>query len=153
MRLWRSSMMVLLATAALAVPAAAQVTVDKTVPFELDKWYELGAKEGPVLLHRIHLERQGGPGLKARVAHGADEEWTASVKVELEYSNASSTDWKGVVRLTWLDDNGEAIDGYNGRHQLDEKTDFGRVSGTVTTLRYGLAHARKLRLLINVRPE
>ncbi len=147
----RSWTVVLLA--ALAAPAAAQTSVDKTVPFELDKWYELNVKEGPVTLHRIHLERQSGGGLKARVVRSADEEYSVPVKVELEYSNASSTDWKAIFRISWVDDNGEAIDGYNGSSELDDHKDFDRVGGTVTTLRYGLAHAKKLRLLINVRPD
>jgi hypothetical protein len=151
MRLLGSSL--LLAMTVLAVPAAAQVTVDKTLPFETDKWYDLGVKEGPITLHRIHLERQGGGGLKSRVVHAGDEEWTLPLKIEVEYSNVSTTDWKGVVRITWVDEGGEPIDGYNGRWNLDEKTDFNRAGATVTTSRYGLAHARKLKLMINVRPE
>src|SRR5262245_29398386 len=77
---------VLLSVAGPARPAD-QVTVDKTVPFELDHWYALDARDGPVTLHRIHLERQAGPGLKARVVHNADEEWTVPIKIEIEYSN------------------------------------------------------------------
>jgi hypothetical protein len=73
--------------------------------------------------------------------------------VELEYSNASSTDWKAAIRVFWLDDRGIVIDGYSGSSELDEKKDFDRVGGTVVTLKYGLAHARKLRLLIDVRPD
>ena len=152
MPLNRSLLLALFAAAALATPVAAQTTVDKTLPFELDKWYELGVKEGPITLHRMRLERQGGVPLKARVA-GSDEEFRVPVKVEIEYSNISSTDWKGVVRLTWLDEHGELIDGYNGTVGLDEKKDFNRSGGTVVTLKYGLAHARKLRVLVNVRPE
>jgi opacity protein-like surface antigen len=147
----RSCLVAVLA-AGLAVPAAAQTSVDKTVPFELDKWYQLDVKEGPITLHRIRLERQGGGGLKARV-RGADEEYSAVIKVELEYSNASSTDWRAAFRISWTDDHGEAIDGYNGSSELDEKKDFDRVGGTVTTLRYGLAHARKLRVVIGVKPD
>ncbi len=152
MTLNRSFLLAILAVAALAAPAAAQTTVDKTLPFELDKWYELGIKEGPITLHRLHLERQGGVPLKARVAGEADE-FRVPVKVELEYSNAASTDWKAVMRITWLDDQGIVIDGYNGTSGLDEKKDFNRAGGTVVTLKYGLGHARKLRVLINVRPE
>lgn len=152
MTLNRSFVLAILAVAALAVPAAAQTSVDKTLPFELDKWYELGVKEGPITLHRLHLERQGGVPLKARVA-GSDEEFRVPVKVEIEYSNISSTDWKAVVRITWLDEHGEVIDGYNATSGLDEKKDFNRTGGTVVTLKYGLAHARKLRVLVSVRPE
>ena len=145
-------MVAVLGMAVLARPAAAQTSVDKTLPFELDKWYALDVKEGPITLHRIHLERQGGVSLKARVA-GADDEYRLPVKVELEYSNASSTDWKAAIRVSWLDDRGNVIDGYTGSSELDEKKDFDRVGGTVVTLKYGLAHARKLRLVIDVRPD
>ncbi len=149
----RTSLMTLAAAAALVAPAAAQTLVDKTLPFELDKWYELKATDGPITLHRLRLERQGGGGLKARVTRGADEEYAAPVKVELEYSNAASTDWRAVFRITWVDDAGETIDGYNGSHQLDEKKDFARTGGTVTTLKYGLAKARRLRVLLSVKPD
>jgi hypothetical protein len=145
-------MLTLLAATVLAGPASAQTSVDKTVPFELDKWYELNVKEGPITLHRIRLERAGGGGLKARVTGGEDE-YRAQVKVDLEYTNVASADWRVVFRLSWLDEGGEAIDGYNGSHELEEKKDFNRTGGTVTTLRYGLARARKLRLLLNVKPD
>ena len=148
----RRSAMTLLALA-LAAPALAQTSVDKTVPFELDKWYELGVKDGPVTLHRIRLARQAGGGLKARVTRAADEEYTVPIKVELEYSNASSSDWKAAFRISWVDDDGQVIDGYNGSSQLDDKKDFDRVGGTVTTLKYGLARARHLRLVMSVRPD
>jgi hypothetical protein len=149
----RSLLMTLAALAALVAPAAAQTSVDKTLPFELDKWYELKVKDGPITLHRLRLERQEGGGLKARVTRAPDEEYTAPVKVELEYSNASSTDWKAVFRISWVDEAGEAIDGYNGSHQLDSKKDFDRCGGTVTTLKYGLAKARRLRVLLTVKPD
>jgi hypothetical protein len=148
----RTSWMVTLLAAVLAAPASAQTSVDKTVPFELDKWYELNVKEGPITLHRIRLERSGGGGLKARVTGGEDE-YRIPVKVELEYSNISSTDWRAVFRISWVDDGGEAIDGYNGSHELEEKKDFSRAGGTVTTLRYGLIRARKVRFLLNVKPD
>lgn len=146
-----SWMLGVLAATVLAVPASAQTSVDRTVPFELEKWFELNVKEGPITLHRIRLERVGG-GLKARVTGGEDE-YRAAVKVELEYSNAASSDWRGVFRVSWVDESGETIDGYNGSHELEEKKDFMRTGGTVTTLRYGLARARKLRLLLNVKPD
>jgi len=147
-----SWMLTMLAATVLAAPASAQTSVDRTVPFELDKWFELNVKEGPITLHRIRLERVGGGGLKARVTGGEDE-YRVAVKVELEYSNAASSDWRGVFRISWVDEAGETIDGYNGSHELEEKKDFIRTGGTVTTLRYGLAHARRLRLLLNVKPD
>ena len=146
-----SWMLSVLAATVLAAPASAQTSVDRTVPFELDKWFELNVKEGPVTLHRIHLERVGG-GLKAHVT-GGETEYRVPVKVEIEYSNAASSDWRGVFRISWVDESGETIDGYNGSHELEEKKDFSRAGGTVTTLRYGLARARKLRILLNVKPD
>src|SRR5688572_12295298 len=125
----RSLVVAVLGMAVLARPAATQTSVDKTLPFELDKWYALDVKEGPITLHRVHLERQGAVSLKARVA-GADDEYRVPVKVELEYSNASSTDWKAAIRVFWLDDRGIVIDGYSGSSELDEKKDFDRVGGT-----------------------
>ncbi len=147
-----SWMFTLLTATLLTAPASGQTTVDKTVPFELDKWYELNVKEGPITLHRIRLERAGGGGLKARVTGGEDE-YRVPVKAELEYSNVASSDWRVVFRVSWVDESGEAIDGYNGSHQLSEKKDFERASGTVTTLRYGLARAKKLRLFLSVKPD
>ena len=146
-----SWMLGVLAATVLAVPASAQTSVDRTVPFELEKWFELNVKEGPITLHRIRLERVGA-GLKARVTGGEDE-YRVPVKAELEYSNVASSDWRVVFRISWVDDGGEAIDGYNGSHQLSEKKDFERASGTVTTLRYGLARAKKLRVFLSVKPD
>jgi hypothetical protein len=152
MTLTRSLAVALALSAVLAAPGAAQTSVDKTVPFELDKWHELNAKEGPITLHRIRLEKQGGVPLKNRVT-GGDDEFRVGIKVEIEYTNASSTEWRAISRITWVDDRGELIDGFNGSNELEEKKDFDRVGGTVVTLKYGLAHARRLRLLINARPD
>ena len=145
-------MLTLLAATVLAAPASAQTSVDKTLPFELDKWYELNVKEGPITLHRIRLERAAGGGLKSRVTGGEDE-YRAPLKVELEYTNAASSDWRVVFHISWLDESGEAIDGYNGSHQLSEKKDFERTGGSVMTLRYGLARAKKLRVFLSVKPD
>ena len=133
-----------------AIPAGAQTSVNRTVPFELDKWFELGVKEGPITLHRLRLIRQGG-GMRSRVM--GENEYATGVKVELEYSNVASTDWKAAFRVVWSDDAGDPIDGYTGTADLDEKKEYERAGGTVSTLKYGLMHARKLKIGLDVKPE
>jgi hypothetical protein len=134
-----------------AVPARAQTSVNKTVPFELDKWYELNVKEGPITLHRIRLERQGSGGIKSRV-RGANE-YDTTVKCDLEFSNAATHDWKANFHVVWLDDSDEPIDGYTGASDLDEKKDFDHAGGSVTTLKYGLTKAKKMKIVIDIKPE
>jgi hypothetical protein len=133
-----------------AIPAGAQTSVNRTVPFELDKWFELGVKEGPITLHRLRLVRQSG-GMRSRVM--GENEYATGVKVELEYSNVASTDWKAAFRVVWSDDAGDPIDGYTGTADLDERKEYERAGGTVSTLKYGLMHARKLKIGLDVKPE
>lgn len=136
--------------AVLTVPAHAQTSVNKTVTFELDRWWDLDVKEGPITLHRIRLERQGA-GIKSRI-QGANE-FQLPVKLEIEYTNASSTDWEAACHVVWLDAAGEPIDGYTGSLELDEDKKFDRVGGYVTTGKYGLAHAKKLKIVLNIKPD
>lgn len=142
------------AVAALAlatVPAQAQTSVNRTEDFEFDRWYELNVKEGPVTLHRLRLEREGGSGLRDRIAGGT--EYKVGVKIELEYTNEASRDWDANFHVSWLDASGEPIDGYTSTEELSENKKFERAGGSVTTLKYGLARAKKLKIVVNVKPD
>ncbi len=152
MRLSAPVVVLALAAAALfAAPAQAQTSVTRSFPFELGRWYELDVKEGPITLHRIRLDRQAPGSLKSHV-RGANE-YDTDVKVELEYSNQASSDWEVAFRVTWMDDSGEPIDGYTGSHGLDEKKAFERTGGSVTTLKYGLVRAKKLKVVLDIQPD
>lgn len=142
-----------LLTASLALPAAAG-EVSKSFTFELDKWYQLDANDGPVTLHRMRLEKVGGGGGLSKLARlGGSSEYSTSVELQLEYSNDSSNDWDADVIVEWLDAKGEVIDGYRGEMNLDEGDRRELKKQTIATLRYGIDQARKLRVEIRTNPE
>jgi hypothetical protein len=139
---------------AATVPAVAPARrwSSKTVPFELGR----SGTNAPTSKKADHASLATGREPLERAALQtalSEDEYRVPVKAELEYSNAASSDWRVAFRISWVDESGESIDGYNGSHQLSEKKDFERASGTVTTLRYGLARAKKLRLLLSIKPD
>lgn len=140
-----------LALAALlcSLPAAAG-EVAKSFTFELDKWYELASTDGPVTLHRLRLERAGSGFKLARLG---SSDYSAAVELQLEYTNDSSSDWKADVVVEWLDARGEVIDGYRSDMNLDEDDRHELKKSTITTLRYGLDQAKKLRIEIRTNPD
>ena len=150
MRVPSRSVVLALAALAAAVPAHAQMSVNRTVDFELDRWFELEERDGPVTLHRLRLERDSG-GLKSRLA--GSNEFQVPIRVILEYSNHSSKDWEANFHVVWSDASGEPIDGYTGSSDIDEEKKFERAGGTVSTLKYGLTRARKLKIVINAKPD
>jgi hypothetical protein len=145
-----TSWFAVVALAALAVSAQAQTSVNRTVDFEFDRWFDLNVKEGPVTLHRLRLEREGS-GLRDKIAGGG--EFKVGVKVQLEYSNEASRDWDANFHVVWMDDSGEPIDGYTSTEELEENKKFERAGGSVTTVKYGLARAKKLKIVVNVKPD
>jgi hypothetical protein len=132
---------------------AADRVVDKSFPFQLERWYELDAKEGPVTLHRIRLEK-GGAGVKSKVlGGGGGSPFETPLILQVECSNVASRDWQASFRVEWTDEEGEVIDGYHGEKELDAEKQFERINLSLSTLRYGLARARKLKVAIDVRPD
>jgi hypothetical protein len=126
----------------------------RNFPFELDKWYALDdAKDGPVTLHRIQVARQQGRFTKSTLFRPGNSEYLASIEIKLEYSNSATRDWKGKFRLALLDDTGQEIDGYNGSESLDEQQSHNLVTIKLSTLKYGLDRARKLRVVIECSPD
>jgi len=134
-------------------PAAA-AGVNRTFPFETDKWYSLDdAKEGPVSLHRIQIARREGLLTKSNLFRPGNAEYLASIEIRLEYSNSATRDWKAKFRLALLDEQEREIDGYNGSEGLDEDQSHNIVTIKLSTLKYGLERARKLRVVIDSEPE
>ena len=134
-------------------PTFAQ-TVSRTFAFEADKWYALDdAKEGPVTFHRIQVARQHGRFTKSSLFRPGNSEYLASIEIKLEYSNSATKDWKAKFRLALLDDDGLEIDGYNGKEDLNEQESHTLATVKLSTLKYALERARKLRVVIECEPE
>lgn len=125
---------------------------EKTVPFELGRWVELGASDGPVTLHRIRVLKEGGV-TKSKLFRPGNSEYLTDVRIELEYSNEGSHDWEARLHIAWLDAAGDAIDGYNDGENLDSDSRHEKATVTLSTLRYGLDRAKSLRIRIGFDPD
>ncbi len=121
--------------------------VERKVPFALDRWIELKVNDGPVTLHRIRLANLR-TSLKSKTIRPGNEEYLQDVRIELEYSNESSSDWEARISLIWRDEDGHVIDGYNDTEQLHDERRYEVATVTLSTLRYGLERARRLELSI-----
>ena len=127
--------------------------VNRTFAFEADKWYSLDdAKEGPVTLHRIQVALQRGRFTKSALFRPGNSDYLASIEIRLEYSNSATKDWKGKFNLALLDENGQEIDGYNGKEDLNEQESHNIVTIKLSTLKYALERARKFRVAIVCEP-
>ena len=138
----------------LASPASAG-KIEKTLPFELDHWYELGAADGPVTLHRIQIERQGAGGFnKSFLSRPGNTEFLESVRILIDYSNKDRhKDWKAHLDITWLDASGEVIDGYVDKETIDNDKNHDDIHVALSTLKYGIKKAKSLRVRITFEPE
>ncbi|HEX4952398.1 MAG TPA: hypothetical protein VF017_03250 [Thermoanaerobaculia bacterium] len=141
------SLAVAAALAALALPLHAG-TVDKTVNFALDQWIELNATDGPVTLHRLMIAKQGGI-TKSKLLRPSNSEYLTDVQIVLEFSNDASKDWEAALEIEWVDANGQAIDGYNDTESLDSESHQDDTTVTLSTLKYGLERAKKLKVKID----
>lgn len=128
--------------------------VEKTVPFSLDKWFELGSKDGEVEIRRIQVERQAGKVTKSTFLRPGNTEYLETVQIRIEYSNRDrKKDWDAHLDIAWLDASGAVIDGYRDEENIDSDTRNGEIHVTLSTLRYGLEKARNLRVRIEYEPE
>ena len=144
-------LLVLALLAAVAAPAGAG-EVDQTVSFTLDQWFDLGVTDGPVTLHRIRIVREGGF-TKSRLMRPGNSEYLEDIQIQLEFSNSATRDWEARFRLEWVDGSGRTIDGYNGTENLDDGSRHDLQTITLSTLRYGIEQARKLRVRIDFDPD
>ena len=150
----RRSILLLIAVAAIVMPQATQAgEVNTTVNFALDKWYDLNVTEGPVTLHRIRIAKQSGPLNKSVFARPGNDEFLETIQIQLEYSNDSKDDWEAYIDLALLDADGNAIDGYKDEEGLGDGERHDQATVTLSTLKYGMARAKKMRLAISCERE
>lgn len=139
----------LAAALVLAAPLAVHAAeVDRTEAFALDKWYDLNVTEGPVTLHRIRVVRQSGPITKSLFVRPGNQQYSATIQFQLEYSNDATTDWVADFDVALLDSQGNAIDGYHDEEGLDEGERHEQTTVTLSTLKYALERAQQLRIKI-----
>ena len=75
------------------------------------------------------------------------------VQIQLEFTNDSSNDWEARMSIEWLDGEGKPIDGYQGEEGLDSEQRHDQQTVTLSTLKYGLDRARKLKISIDTNPD
>lgn len=140
-----SSLIVLLGMAA---GQAAQAQVKKTVDFELDQWYDFEATSGPVTLHRVRIKTEK-QNIKSKLFRPGNAEYLQTIVIEMEFSNDSTRDIEADVFVEWLDSSGRVIDGYNDEEDFDEDERHEVQTVTLSTLKYGLEVAKKLKIDIS----
>lgn len=139
------------ALVALLAPSGAQAgEVDRSFPFELDRWFDLDVTDGPVTLHRIRVvEKTSGITKSSILRVGGSSPFATTVVIELEYSNDSPRDWEAKVLAQWVDGQGRAIDGYDGDETLGEDERNEDTTMTISTIKYGLEVAREFEVKIS----
>lgn len=125
--------------------------VEKNVDFELDRWIELESTDGPLTLHRFRIVRASGT--KSRLLRPGNSEYLEDVQLQLEFTNDASRDWEARLDVVWSDGSGNVIDGYHDSENLDNDSRHDQQTVTLSTLRYGLERARKLKLRIRFDPD
>lgn len=134
---------------ALAVPTASVAgTAEKTVPFAFDQWIDLASTDGPVTLHRVRIVRAGGV-TKSSFMRPGNSQYLDDVQIQLEFSNDATKDWEAKFSVEWVDGEGRAIDGYQGNEGLDNEKQHDQQTVTVSTLKYGIERAKKLKIRID----
>lgn len=137
--------------AAMSLPAMAG-ELTKSYEFKLDEWFELKATDGPATLHRFRVEQAGSGGVNKFTRAGSSD-YSTSLEIQIEYTNDATNDWKAQVVVEWLDAQGNVIDGYRGSENMDEGDRHELMKHTVTTLKYGVERAKKLRLEVRYDPD
>ena len=135
-------------------PSSQAGEFSKTLGFELGKWYEIEVVDGPVTLHRLSIDRHTAGVTKSKLFRpGRNSQYTDTLQIRLEYSNHATRDWDTFIEIEWLDDQGAVIDGYRSKENLDEGESHEMVTASLSTLRYGISRASKLRVKLGFQPE
>lgn len=141
----------LVACLGIAGPVAAGENIG-TFEFKLGEWYELGPKEEPIELHRIRLDRVEGRLTKSALARPHNQQYLQTVRIQLEYTNTSDRKWNARVSASWLDENGDVIDGFSANEALDKRSARKIVQVSLSTLKYGLEKAKTLEVKVHFEP-
>jgi len=130
-----------------AVPVCAG-ELSKTWSFELDKWYDLNVTDGPVTLHKLRIEKQSGGLTKSKLFRPTNSDNLQTIQIQIEYSNSSRNDWEAHLDIKWVDSAGVLIDGYRDEEGINDDESYERMTVTLSTLKYGLKKAKKLKVSI-----
>lgn len=124
----------------------------QTYDFALDKWQPIEDSDGPVTMHRVRLDIVEGRLTKSAVTRPYNQEFLETVRVQLEYTNESSSKWKGRITVRWLDEDGKAIDGISANETFDKRSAKKINQVSLSTLKYGLERAKTLEVEIHYEP-
>jgi len=127
-------------------------TAEKTSTFKIGEWIDLASSDGPVTLHRLRLVREGGV-TKSSFMRPGNSQYLDDVQIQLEFTNDATQDWEARFSIEWVDGDGRAIDGYQGKEGLDSEKRHDQQTVTLSTLKYGLDRAKKLKIRIDYNPD
>ena len=100
----------------------------------------------------MRIVRQDGV-TKSSFMRPGNSEYLDDVQLQLEFTNDATKDWEAKFSVEWLDSDGRAIDGYQGTEGLDSEKRHDQQTVTVSTLKYGLERAKKLKIRIDFNPD
>ncbi len=142
-------MLVIMTMALMGSMFAYSGELTKNVNFALDKWVELNSTDGPVTIHRFRIIEQKKSGFtKSALFRPGNSENLMEIQIQIEYSNDSSRDWDADIEIGWYDAQGKLIDGYNDTESINEDERKEEITVTLSTLKYGIEVAKKLKLHI-----
>jgi hypothetical protein len=72
--------------------------------------------------------------------------------VQIEYTNEGGRKYKSFVKVRWVDENDQAIDGFGDEEGLESNKARGMIKRSIGALTYGLVKAEKLEVEVNVNP-
>jgi hypothetical protein len=137
----------------LASPSTADAApITRAFDFEVDSWYAVDQKEGPITIHRVRLETRSGGRVKSTVSRPLNETNMQPIALRIEYSNEADRKWTSHVEVRWLDEDGKLIDGFQTKQGLTRNSARKVNQATVTTLKYGLERAATLEVEVRLEP-
>lgn len=143
---------VILAVTCVTSVAAFAGTAETTVPFAFDTWVDLASTDGPVTIHRVRIVRQSGV-TKSSFMRPGNSKHLVDVQLQIEFTNDSTRDWEARLDIEWIDADGKVIDGYSGDEGLDSEKRHDEQTVTLSTLKYGIDKAKKLKIRIDTQPD